>query len=113
MAAIREWGLTQGRVACLDAVKEDRAMLLEILETERPRAFRLVGELDISNADSLGALLEREVRGDGDITLDLSELTFIDSSGIRVLLKAMNALQGRGTLVLLSPTTPVRQVLTL
>ena len=88
-------------------------MLLEIRETGRPRTFRLVGELDISNADSLGAVLDLEVQEEGDITLDLSELSFIDSSGIRVLLRTMNALQGKGVLVLQSPTGPVRSVLSL
>jgi anti-anti-sigma factor len=60
-------------------------MLLDIRETDQPRAFRLIGELDISNADTLAALLDREVQWEGDITLDLSELTFIGSSGIRVI----------------------------
>jgi anti-anti-sigma factor len=59
-------------------------MLLDIRETDQPRAFRLIGELDISNA-TLAALLDREVQWEGDITLDLSELTFIGSSGIRVI----------------------------
>jgi anti-anti-sigma factor len=88
-------------------------MLLDIRETDQPRAFRLIGELDISNADTLAALLDREVQGEGDITLDLSELTFIDSSGIRVLLKAMDSMNGRGTLVLSSPTSSVRHTLSL
>jgi anti-anti-sigma factor len=88
-------------------------MLLDIRETEHPRAFRLIGELDISNADTLGALLDREVQSDGDITLDLSELTFIDSSGIRVLLKAMDSLNGKGMLVLSSPSSSVRHILSL
>lgn len=88
-------------------------MLLDIRETDQPRAFRLIGELDISNADTLAALLDREVQGEGDITLDLSELTFIDSSGIRVLLKATDSMNGRGALVLSSPTSSVRNTLSL
>ena len=88
-------------------------MLLDIRETDQPRTFRLIGELDISNADTLAALLDRQVQGEDDITLDLSELTFIDSSGIRVLLKAMDSMNGRGTLLLSSPTSAVRHVLSL
>jgi anti-sigma B factor antagonist len=88
-------------------------MLLDIRETDQPRAFRLIGELDMSNADTLAALLDREAQAEGDITLDLSELTFIDSSGIRVLLKAMESLNGKGMLVLFSPSSSVRHILLL
>lgn len=88
-------------------------MLLEIQETGQPRTFRLIGEMDISNAETLAAVLEKHAEGEGDITLDLSALTFIDSSGIRVLLRAMDRLDGRGRLVLISPTSSVRHVLAL
>jgi anti-anti-sigma factor len=88
-------------------------MLLEIQKTDHPRTFRLIGELDISNAETLGALLDREVDGEGDITLDLAELTFIDSSGIRVLLQTMDRLKGKGRLLLLSPSSSVKSILSL
>lgn len=88
-------------------------MLLEIKRTGKPRTFRLVGEMDISNAETLYAVLDKEGAGEGDITLDLSELSFIDSSGIRVLLRTMDRLEGRGKLVLLSPSSSVRHVLSL
>jgi anti-anti-sigma factor len=93
--------------------EEACSMLLDIKETEEPRAYRLIGELDISNVESLAAVLERDVQGEGDVTLDLSELTFIDSSGIRALLRAMGRLDGSGKLVLLSPTASVRHVFSL
>lgn len=92
---------------------QGKPVLLEIKETDQPRTFRLLGELDISNAETLEAVLDREVQHDGDVTLDLSELTFIDSSGIRVLLRAMDRLDGRGRLLLLSPTNSVHNVLSL
>ena len=88
-------------------------MLLEVRETGQPRGFRLIGELDISNAETLAAVLDREVEEQGDISLDLSDLTFIDSSGIRVLLRAMDRLSGRGKIILASPTSSVRHVLSL
>ena len=49
---------------------------------------QLVGEIDISNAESLGAMLDRLI---GDETrhlvVDLGALEFMDSSGIAMLLK--------------------------
>jgi anti-anti-sigma factor len=53
------------------------------------------------------------VREEGDIILDLSELTFIDSSGIRVLLRAMDRLSGKGRLLLLSPISSVQNIFSL
>lgn len=88
-------------------------MLLEIREAGQRRTFRLIGEMDISNAETLAAVLEKKADGGGDITLDLSEMSFIDSSGIRVLIRVMDRLQGTGKLVLLSPTRSVRHVLSL
>jgi anti-sigma B factor antagonist len=88
-------------------------MLLDIVQTDQRRTFRLIGELDISNAETLAAILDREAQEQGDINLDMSDLTFIDSSGIRVLLRAMDRLDGQGKLVLVAPTHPVRQILAL
>ncbi len=75
-------------------------MLLESARTERPRGFRLIGEIDISNETALASILGPEVELGGDITLDLTELTFADSVGIRVLMEAARALDGRGLLYL-------------
>lgn len=48
----------------------------------------LVGELDLTVADQLETRL-RELRStEASVRLDLSELSFIDSSGIRVIIRA-------------------------
>jgi anti-sigma B factor antagonist len=88
-------------------------MLLDIEETGEPATFKVAGELDISNADQLAAVLVPAAEGGGRVVLDCSELRFVDSSGIRVLIRAMDRLRGQGVLVLRSPTTPVRQVIQL
>ncbi len=47
------------------------------------------GELDMSTVDLLEAEVERaEASGARQIVLDLSELTFMDSSGLRLILRA-------------------------
>jgi anti-anti-sigma factor len=51
----------------------------------------LSGELDISNADQLRERLE-SARSDVDrVIVDLSRLAFIDSTGLRILLRAEQA----------------------
>jgi anti-anti-sigma factor len=48
----------------------------------------LLGELDLNVADQLKSRLE-QLRAEGtSVRLDLSELSFIDSSGIRVVIRA-------------------------
>ncbi len=77
------------------------------------RGLRLAGELDASNVFSLTEPLEEEARQGGDLTLDLTELTFIDSAGIHLLIRAAKTLEGRGRMRLLCPEGPVRKVLLL
>jgi anti-anti-sigma factor len=81
--------------------------------TSSPPGFRLVGEVDLSNASQLGELLLGAVQAGGDVTLDLSEVAFIDSTGIQVLLKAVKRIEGRGRIVLYHPGTLVLNVLKL
>lgn len=88
-------------------------MLLDVTEAGEPGTYRLVGELDISTVDMLDAVLQRAAAAGGDVKLDLSQLTFIDSSGIRVLIRAMDRLHSGEKLILSQPTAPVQQVLDL
>jgi anti-sigma B factor antagonist len=67
---------------------------LEVAEDGGRRVIRLSGELDLANASSLEAALERALGGpDGDgggeIVVDMEHLTFIDSTGIAVLIRAL------------------------
>jgi len=71
----------------------------------------LHGELDIMSADDL-ALALVEVAG-STVVVDLSDLTFIDPSGISALVMARNRIvaDGRGLLVLTRPRGIVRRAL--
>jgi anti-anti-sigma factor len=88
-------------------------MLLDIEKTDSPRGFRLVGELDASNVTSLSDALKPEIDRGGDLTLDLAGLAFMDSTGIQVLVRTAQGLEGRGNLILVSPGTLVRRILEL
>jgi anti-sigma B factor antagonist len=88
-------------------------MLLDIEKTDAPRGFRLIGELDASNVSSLSEALQPEIDRGGDLTLDLAGLAFMDSTGIQVLVRTAQGLEGRGDLILVSPGTLVRRILEL
>jgi anti-anti-sigma factor len=69
-------------------------------------ALRVAGEIDMSNADSIAAMLTRAALdgANSHITLDLSDLSFIDSSGIQMLIGVARA--NPGLSLVLSPLSP-------
>jgi anti-anti-sigma factor len=78
--------------------------LLEIVAMENRHGLKLSGEVDISNATLLADSLQREIRESEDIHLDLSDLKFIDASGVRVLIQAARRLsKGRRIVLWSSP----------
>jgi anti-sigma B factor antagonist len=83
---------------------------MEVVTTDDPRRYRLVGELDLYSVDELSERLQPHVAAGGDLRLDLSELTFIDSSGIRALFQ-LNAQLEDGTLMLERPSPFARRVM--
>jgi len=72
-----------------------------------------VGELDLATCDQLINQLDPAVRAEGDLSLDLAALEFMDSSGIRVLIRVCRGLGDRGRVILRSPTGEVAKVLRL
>lgn len=76
--------------------------------------LRVLGELDIATAGRLWERLEPAILdGPRRLVLDMAETTFIDSTGLTVLIRA-HKLLGRvgGRLVLRDPAAPVTRVLT-
>jgi anti-anti-sigma factor len=84
-----------------------------VVEQVGPRIYRLIGELDASNVADVGTVLEAELPLSEDLTLDLSELTFVDSMGISLFVTLAQKLEGLGKLILFSPDHSVRRVLEL
>src|SRR5687767_2131269 len=73
----------------------------------------LFGELDIATAPQLLAAVGAALDGEDTVILDLAEMSFIDSQGIKVLAEAHKRAQsGRvRRVVLRSPQPQTRQVL--
>lgn len=77
------------------------------------RTIRVGGELDLSTVPVLEGHLGGVLDGAGDVVLDVADLDFIDSSGVRVLLSLARRIQDRGRLVIVNPPAQVRRVLDL
>ena len=69
------------------AVSNHRSDCCEVIE--------LAGELDFGTAPHLEAVLDRLLVIPDHIIVDVSELIFIDSTGLRLLLRASTLVEGR------------------
>jgi anti-anti-sigma factor len=82
---------------------------LQVLPLEGGEGVRLVGEFDLAGLrdfdDAIGRLTPRS-----GITLDVSELTFIDSTGIQALVKLTHDENGGRKVVLEGPSDSIRRV---
>jgi anti-sigma B factor antagonist len=73
---------------------------------------RVRGELDLAHADAFGALLT--TLADRTVVIDLSDLSFIDSSGFTAIVRAKNrAVELDRELVLTRPRPNVERLFTL
>ena len=62
------------------------------ITSQGPPTFFLDGELDMATVPLLDIAIADAVAVGGPITIDLSHMTFIDSTGVRAILKAVKAL---------------------
>lgn len=58
--------------------------------------LRIVGALDTETAPELEALLNSELAGISDLTLDFEELEYVSSAGLRVIINAQKKMNVAG-----------------
>ena len=84
---------------------------MELLSIEQGRTIRLAGELDMSNASKLDEVLQAAAEQGGPILVDLSGLTFMDSTGINAFVRTAASVHGRGCVILHGEQDRVRRVM--
>lgn len=92
----------------------DSASYLQIDLDDGPDPVRLIarGEIDAASAETLEVAVVGAQEGAKGLTLDLAAVTFIDSSGLRVIATALQRAEEQGTeLTIASPSDPVRRIL--
>lgn len=76
---------------------------------------RLIGDIDLAAQDEVLAVLEpatcRAAHAGEDLVVDLGDVTFLDSTGIALLVRARRQLPDGVALVLARPPEQVRRVL--
>jgi anti-sigma B factor antagonist/stage II sporulation protein AA (anti-sigma F factor antagonist) len=75
------------------------------------RTVRLAGDLDLASAPDLIRAVASLDGTSGDLVVDLAEVEFLDSSGLRAIFDIARSMQGRGRVVLLRPAPQARRVL--
>lgn len=67
-----------------------------------PRMLRVAGELDIATAEKLRVALEQAMDADPAVVVNMNDVTFIDVTGVRVILDAAGSTNGNGPLKLVN-----------
>jgi anti-anti-sigma factor len=88
-------------------------MRLVVTDLAEGDGLGVAGELDLSSASHLTDALNPRIERGGRIVLDVSDLTFMDSTGLQVLIRSALSLGDRGSIVLRRPGNLVRSILEL
>jgi anti-anti-sigma factor len=78
---------------------------------EGRRYAKFAGEIDLAVYPSLSDALSRLLETDGDIVCDLRDVSFIDSSAIRLFVKMQRTRDDGSRVTLLAPQPNVERVL--
>jgi anti-anti-sigma factor len=74
--------------------------------------IRLAGRLDAPGVDAVELRFNALIGANAAVLVDVSQVEFLTSLGIRLLLQAAKTVRSKGgKLVLLQPTEPIRKVL--
>ena len=80
------------------------------ITSDGPKMFSLSGELDLATLPLMETTIAAAVAEGGPITLDLTRLEFIDSSGVGSILRSLKALPS-GCIILHGVRNAVQRVL--
>ena len=86
----------------------------EVTRTEDRIIIALKGDIDLESSPAARELLLDSVAGEKNLLVDLSAVTYIDSSGVASLVEALKASRENGTrFALAAASEPARRVLEL
>ena len=73
-------------------------MTIEIKRNAEETTIKLVGRLDTTTAPALDKTINEDIAGTKNLVLDVKELEYISSAGLRVLLGAQKKMQKIGSM---------------
>ena len=72
--------------------------------------IKLVGRLDTTTSPNLEAELKKSINDVKKLTFDFSELEYISSAGLRVLLSAQKVMNKQGQMIVLNANDEIKEV---
>lgn len=94
-------------------INDGKPLVSSDCDTDGQPVVRVRGEIDVSNADELGAALEAAVRHrPARLVIDLSETTFMDGAAVgRIVALRRQVSAGQCSIVLRHPQAIVRRLI--
>ena len=85
-------------------------MTIEIKRNAEETTIKLVGRLDTTTAPALDKTINEDIAGTKNLVLDVKELEYISSAGLRVLLGAQKKMQKSGSMKVTNVREEVMEV---
>ena len=85
-------------------------MTIEIKRNAEETIIKLVGRLDTTTAPALDKTINEDIAGTKNLILDVKELEYISSAGLRVLLGAQKKMQKIGSMKVTNVREEVMEV---
>ena len=85
-------------------------MTIEIKKTAAETILEIVGRLDTTTAPALDKTINEDIAGTKNLVLDVKELEYISSAGLRVLLGAPKKMQKIGSMKVTNVREEVMEV---
>ena len=85
-------------------------MTIEINRNAEETTIKLVGRLDTTTAPALDKTVNEDIAGTKNLVLDVKELEYISSAGLRVLLAAQKKMQKIGSMKVTNVREEVMEV---
>ena len=85
-------------------------MKIEKLSTDTGITLKIIGRLDTTTAPELEATVDGCIAGLKDLVMDCSELEYVSSAGLRVILKAQKLMNAQGTMKVMNVNETIMEV---
>ena len=85
-------------------------MTIEIKRNATETIIKLVGRLDTTTAPALDKTINEDIADTNNLVLDIKELEYISSAGLRVLLGAQKKMQKIGSMKVINVREEVMEV---
>jgi anti-sigma B factor antagonist len=107
-------GVHEARVSPQPATPQALSINASVEEAERRATLTVAGEIDLSNAGDLDrSIMSCVEQGCVHITLDMADVTFVDSTGIATLLRAKRSLPDEGDIAVVNASASLRRALSI